>query len=165
MDRRSMPTALSSAPSLLEVQYPHFSKGTTMQKHLIALAMALATGFAGNAFADHAMAKDAYKAAKNKIEAQAKDDKKACGAMKDNAKDICQAEAKAKEKIAKAELDSQNHPGAKGAEKVRLMKAEGEYEVAKEKCEDQKGSAMAACKKDAKTAHSKAKTEARQAKG
>ena len=43
------------------------------------------------------------------------------------------------------------------------MKAEGEYEVAKEKCEDQKGAAMAACKKDAKTAYDKVKADVRQA--
>jgi hypothetical protein len=127
-----------------------------MKKQLIALAITL---LAGGAFAADAMSKDAYKAAKDKIEATAKSDKKACDSMKENAKDICQAEAKAKEKIAKAELDAQNKPGAKADEKVKLMKAEGTYEVAKEKCEDQKGDGMMACKKDAKAAHDKAKAE------
>lgn len=134
-----------------------------MHKHLIAFTIALATGFAGSAIAADAMTRDAYKAAKDKIEEQAKSDKKACDAMKDNAKDVCQAEAKAKEKIAKAELDAQNKPGAKADEKVRLMKAEGGYEVAKEKCEDLQGAAVAACKKDAKVAHDKAQAQARQA--
>jgi len=45
---------------------------------------------------------------------------------------------------------------------VRLMKAEGEYEVTKEKCEDQQGTAMATCKKDAKVSYDKAKTAAKQ---
>ena len=134
-----------------------------MHKHLIAFTLTLATAFAGSAFAADAMNKDAYKSAKDKVEAQAKADKKACASMKDNAKDVCQAEAKAKEKIAKAELDAQHKPGAKADEKVRLMKAEGEYEVAKEKCEDQKGAAMTACKKDAKTAYDKVKADVRQA--
>jgi hypothetical protein len=110
-----------------------------------------------------AMSKDAYKAAKDKIEAQAKDAKKACTSMKENAKDICQAEAKANEKVAKAELDAQNRPDARADAKVKQMKAEGEYEVAKEKCEDLKGGAIATCKKDAKTAYDKVKSEARQA--
>jgi hypothetical protein len=135
-----------------------------MKNHLIALTAALCTCFAGAAFAADGMSKDAYKAEKDKIEAQAKTEKKACDGMKNNAKDLCQAEAKAKEKIAKAELDAQNHPGARADEKVRLMKAEGEYEVAKEKCEDLKGTAIASCKKDAKVAHDKAKGEAKQAK-
>lgn len=134
-----------------------------MHKHLVAFTLTLATAFAGSALAADGMDKAAYKSAKDKIEEQAKADKKACESLKDNAKDVCQAEAKAKEKIAKAELDAQNKPGAKADEKVRLMKAEGEYEIAKEKCEDQKGSAAAACKKDAKVAYDKAKADARQA--
>ena len=109
------------------------------------------------------MSRDLYKAAKDKIEAQAKMDKKTCDGMKDNAKDICQAEAKAKEKIAKAELDAQNKPGPRADEKVRLMKAEGDYEVAKEKCEDQKGDGMTGCKKDAKATYDKAKADIKQA--
>jgi hypothetical protein len=134
-----------------------------MPRHTIALAIALAFGI-GPAFAADAMSRDAYKAEKDKIEAQARSDKKACEPMKDNAKDICQAEAKAREKIAKAELDSQNKPGPRADEKVRMMKAEGAYEVAKEKCEDQKGDGMVACKRDAKATYDKAKIDAKQAK-
>jgi hypothetical protein len=134
-----------------------------MKNHLIAIAAALCTSLAGGAFAADGMSKDAYKADKNRIEAEAKDAKKACLSMKDNAKDICQAEAKAKEKVAKAELDAKNHPNARADAKVSQKKAEGEYEVAKEKCEDLKGGAIATCKKDAKTAYDKVKAEARQA--
>ena len=134
-----------------------------MNMKTLALAIALTFGFAGHAMAKDAMSKDAYKAEKDKIENQAKSDKKACEAMKENAKDICQAEAKAKEKIAKAELDAKNKPSPKADDKVRLMKAEGEYEIAKEKCEDQKGDGMMACKKDAKAAHDKAKADIKSA--
>jgi hypothetical protein len=130
-----------------------------MNKQTLALAIALSFGLAGHALAKDALTKDAYKAEKDKIETQAKSDKKACEAMKENAKDICQAEAKAKEKIAKAELDAKNKPGPKAEEKVRLMKAEGDYEIAKEKCEDQKGDGMMACKKDAKAAYDKVKAD------
>lgn len=134
-----------------------------MKKQLLTLTVALTAVFGTSAFAADAMTHDAYKAAKDKIEETAKADKKACDALKANAKDICQSEAKAKEKIAKAELDAQNKPGPKADEKVALMKAEGAYEVAKEKCEDQKGKEMLACKKDAKAAHDKAKAEAKMA--
>ena len=134
-----------------------------MHKHVISLAVAIGFGIGCNAYAADGMSKDAYKAEKDKIEAQAKADKKACDGMKDNAKDVCQAEAKAKEKIAKAELDAQNKPSPRADEKVRMMKAEGAYEVAKEKCEDQKGDGMMACKKDAKAAYDKAKADAKTA--
>jgi hypothetical protein len=132
-----------------------------MNKHLIALAAALTLGFAGHALAADAMDQAAYKSAKDQIEQVAKADKKACEPLKANAKDVCQAEAKGKEKVAKAELDAKNRPGAPADQKVRLMKSEAAYELAKEKCEDQKGKAMAACKKDAKVAHDKVKAEVR----
>jgi hypothetical protein len=132
-----------------------------MNQHLIALAATLTLGFAGNAFAADAMDQAAYKSAKDKIEEQAKADKKACEPLKANARDVCQAEAKGKEKVAKAELDAQNRPGAPADQKVKLMKSEAAYELAKEKCEDQKGKAMAACKKGAKVAHDKVKAEVR----
>ena len=129
-----------------------------MKKQLTAIALVLGTAFTASAFAADGMSREAYKAEKDKIEATAKADKKACEPMKANAKDICQAEAKAKEKIAKAELDAKNKPDAKADEKVALMKAEGAYEVAKEKCEDSKDT-MAACKKDAKAAYDKARAD------
>ncbi|RYF36543.1 MAG: hypothetical protein EOO25_20715, partial [Comamonadaceae bacterium] len=71
-----------------------------MKKQLTTIALALGLGFAlaPAMAADAAMSKDAYKAEKEKIEAQYKADKKACDGMKANAKDVCGAEAKAKEK-------------------------------------------------------------------
>ncbi len=132
-----------------------------MHKPLITLAIALAAAFGGSAWAADTMTKDAYKAAKEKVEQTAKADKQACSAMKANTKDICQVEAKAKEKIAKAELEAQYKPSAKADEKVRMTKAETTYDVAKEKCEDQKGKEMSACKQEAKATYGKAKAEAK----
>src|SRR5205085_3513976 len=83
---------------------------------LTSLAIAIAFGFAGSAFAadnNAGMSKDQYKAEKDKIEAQYKTDKASCDGMKANAKDICQAEAKGKENVAKAQLEEQYKPSAK----------------------------------------------------
>ena len=93
---------------------------------------------------------DQYKQEKDRIEADAKSAKAACKSMKDNAKDVCEAEAKGKEKLAKKELDYKKNPNDKNAQDVEKMKVEVAYEVAKEKCEDLKGADMAKCKKDAK---------------
>ena len=75
-----------------------------MKKDLVSLAAALCLGFTATAFAadNTGMSKDAFKAGKEKIEAQYKADKKACDAMKGNAKDVCKADAKGKDKVAKA---------------------------------------------------------------
>ena len=91
-----------------------------------------------------------YQAEKDRVEADAKAAKKACDALKDNAKDICQAEAKGKEKLAKKELDLKKNPNDKNRTDLEKMKVEVAYEIAKEKCEDQKGADALSCKKQAK---------------
>lgn len=130
--------------------------------NLTATIFALAAGLAlsGGAFAAN-MSKDEYKTAKDKIEADAKADKAACKSMSGNARDICQAEAKGKEKVAKAELEAQYKPSNKATTKVRNMKAEAEYEVAKEKCDDMKGNEKDVCRKDAKAAYTSAKADSK----
>jgi hypothetical protein len=96
-----------------------------------------------------------------RIEQQAKADKAKCDGMKDNAKDICMAEAKGKEKVAKAELDAKHAKDKTRAErKVRDAKAEATYEVAKQKCDDQKGEAKDACMKQARVERDRAKGKA-----
>ena len=107
------------------------------------------------------MNKDAAKVAKDRIEETAKADKKACDGLKDNAKDICQAEAKAKEKVALAELKFQET--GKDSDRVKLaeVRAETAYDVAKERCEDQQGDARSACKKQAKETEKSALADAK----
>ncbi|HEX6158110.1 MAG TPA: hypothetical protein VFZ54_18945, partial [Burkholderiales bacterium] len=100
-------------------------------------------------------------AEEDRIEAEAKADKQKCDAMKGNAKDICMAEAKGKEKVAKAELDAKNEKDqVKAQKKVSDAKAEASYEVAKQKCDDQKGEAKDACMKQARVERDRAKGKA-----
>jgi predicted nucleic acid-binding Zn-ribbon protein len=111
------------------------------------------------------MSREQKNAAEQSIEAQAKADKKACDSMSGNAKDVCQAEAKAKEKTAKAELDFRASGSDRDRAKAMQVKAEGEYEVAKERCEDQKGDAQDACKDRAKAQHQQSRAHTRQGQG
>jgi len=73
-----------------------------MSKLMISLLAAAGIAFAGAAGAanDKTMSRDAYKAEKDKIEAQYKAEKDKCSGLSGNAKDICQAEAKGHEKVA-----------------------------------------------------------------
>ena len=98
-------------------------------------------------------------AEEDRIEAAYKADKEKCDGMKDNARDVCQKEAKGKEKVAKAELDAKKTPSERNQRKVKEARAEAEYEVAKEKCDDMKGKEKNACQKDAKAMHERAKAE------
>ena len=82
-----------------------------MSKLMIALFVAAGLGFAGAGSAQMyspktpsaPMSKDSYTTAKTDADAQYKIDKNACSALSGNAKDICTAEAKGKDDIAKAE--------------------------------------------------------------
>ena len=151
-----------------------------MQLKLTSIAIALAFAFAGAAQAQApapATKPDAKRteqsaaqgasdrkmkdAEEERIEAAAKADKAKCDGMKANAKDICMAEAKGKEKVAKAELDAKHAKDkVKAEQKVKETKAEAAYEVAKQKCDDQKGEAKDACMKQARVDRDKLKGSA-----
>ena len=65
-----------------------------------------------------AMTKEEHKTAKDNIEATYKADKDKCDALTANAKDICQKEAKGKEKVAKAELKPSTSPAPRTPRKL-----------------------------------------------
>jgi hypothetical protein len=128
-----------------------------MKKHLLMIAIASTCCLvAGQA---SAMSSDEYKAAKDKIEADYKVDKAQCDALKDNAKDVCDKQAKGKENVAKAELEQQYKPSDSHARNVAEEKVKANYEVAKEKCDDQKGAAKSACEKEAKAEEARGKAD------
>ena len=142
-----------------------------MQIRLLSIAAAVAFALAGAAQAqtsssgataqDHKPSVDrkARKAEEDKISAQYKSDKAKCKDMKGNEKDACEADAKGKEKVAKAELKAKYDPTPANQRKVDEAKAEHEYKVAKEKCDAQKGKEESACEKQAKADYDKAKAD------
>jgi hypothetical protein len=153
-----------------------------MQLKLLSLAAAVALAFAGAAQAqstssttsdkptvgaradggkDHKPSVDrkARKAEEDQIEATYKADKAKCKDMKGNEKDACEADAKGKENVAKAELKAKYDPTPGNQRKVDEAKAEHQYKVAKEKCDAQKGKEESACEKQAKATHDKAKAD------
>jgi hypothetical protein len=107
------------------------------------------------------ISKDQYKADKTRISADYKADKAACAALSANAKDICVQEAKAKETVARAELEYGYSGKATDQTKVLMAKAESAYAVAKEKCDDQAGNAKDVCVKEAKAVEVKALADAK----
>jgi len=121
-----------------------------MQHPLKTIALVCAIAAFGSA---KAMTKEEHKAAEQRIEATYKTDKQACDAMNGNAKDVCEKEAKGREKIAKAELQQNYQPSERNARKLEETRADVAYDVAKEKCEDLKGDAQKSCEKDAKARH------------
>jgi hypothetical protein len=105
-----------------------------------------------------------YTAGKTRISADFKADKAACAALTANAKDICIEEAKAKEKVARAELEYGYTAKTSDRNKVLVAKAEAAYAVAKEKCDDQSGNAKDVCVQEAKALKTKALANAKMGK-
>ncbi|RZI84370.1 MAG: hypothetical protein EOP38_09325 [Rubrivivax sp.] len=107
------------------------------------------------------MSKAEYRAAKDRITETYKADKAACDKLTNNPKDVCVEEAKAKEKVAKAELEYSYTGKMSDRNHLAVVKAETAYEVAKEKCDDKSGNDKDVCVKEAKAAETKAKAEAK----
>ena len=110
------------------------------------------------------MSRTDYSASKSRISETYKADKAACATLKSNAKDICIEEAKAKEKVARAELEYGYTGKAKDGTKVWTAKADAAFAVAKEKCDDLSGNAKDVCRQEAKTTHTKALADAKMGK-
>jgi hypothetical protein len=129
------------------------------KQRMIVVTITGALGCAGNAFAE--LSKAEMKTEKNRIAAEYKSAKAKCDGLKGNAKDVCMAEAKGTNKIAKAELEARDKGTPKAQADVRTARAEADYNVAKEKCDDLNGNAKDVCKKDAKAAFTAAKEAAK----
>ncbi len=110
------------------------------------------------------MTRPDYTAGKSRIGDVAKADKKACDSLSANAKDVCIQEAKAKEKVALAELEFGYTGTPKDQTKVAVAKAESTYAVAKEKCDDQSGNAKDVCVKAAKAVEARGLADAKMGK-
>jgi hypothetical protein len=135
---------------------------------MIALFAAAGLGLAGSAVAQTnstvayatPMSKANYSQAVKDADAQYKIDKDACSSLSGNAKDICVAEAKGKDSVAKAEADAAYKHTPKARENARIARAQATYNVAIEKCDDLAGNPKDVCVKEAKAALVKGKANA-----
>jgi len=102
-----------------------------------------------------------YSAKKDQISADYKSEKAQCDKLSGNDKDVCVEKAKGKESVAKAELEY-NYTGKRAdANKVAEKKADADYAVAKEMCDDKKGNDKDVCVKEAKATRTKALADAK----
>lgn len=142
-----------------------------MSKLLIALFVSAGLGIAGCATQREApmavakpaapISKDAYDTIVKNSDMQYKTEKDACASRSGNAKDICLAEAKGKEKVAKADAEAAYKNTPKEREDARITRAEATYDVAKEKCDELSGNSKDVCVKEANAALVKSKADAK----
>lgn len=124
------------------------------------IALSLALAFSTVAIAADGIPADEYKRGKDKNAAEYNAARSACASLAGNARDICVAEAKGREKVGKAELDASYKPSDKARHAVKTAKAEADYAVAKQKCDDKAGDDKTLCMKEAKAAEASAKASA-----
>lgn len=127
--------------------------------NISAIAVAIGLAFSFSAMAQ-TMSKDDYKSRMDTIAADHKSARADCNAFSANAKDICLAGAKGREKVAKAELEASYKPTQKNTYDARVARAEADYTIAREKCDDHAGNVKDVCVKEAKAAQTTAKANA-----
>lgn len=125
---------------------------------VLALAVGLTLGSQAMA---QSMSKEQYRSAKDAITAEYKSAKAACGSLSGNAKDICGVQASGNERFTRAELEAQYKPSVNASYKVRIARADANYAVAKEECDDKAGNVKDVCVKEAKAASVAAKADAK----
>ena len=118
----------------------------TINLKLLALAVGLSFSTVGSA---QSLPKDDYQAGKDRIAAESKAAKAACTSLFGNARDVCEAEASGTGKVAGAELDASYGPTLKSRNEVRVVKAEADHAVARQRCDDLAGNAKDVCIKEA----------------
>jgi len=153
-----------------------------MSLKLCSLAAAVALAFAGAAQAQQQPPRDAAvksdrpvaerkaeaaprkasDAEEERIEAAYKAAKEKCEALKGNPKDVCEKQAKAEERIAKAELEAKRNPTQRNQRKLAETRADAEYDVARERCDDLQGDRKSACQKEARAKRDQAKAQIKQ---
>jgi hypothetical protein len=116
-----------------------------------ALAVAISLAFSAGAMSQN-MSKEQYQRGKDNIAAKYKSSSASCGSLSGNAKDICKAEASGNEKVAKAELEAEFKPSVDARYKARVARADANYAVAKERCDDMAGNIKDVCVKEANAA-------------
>lgn len=133
-----------------------------MNKPYITAILAITSlAFSAGAMARN-ISKSEYKSAGKDIAAEYKSAKAACASFAGDVKDICIAEAKGKEKVAKTELKTRYKPSRESQYEIGVAKSQAAYAVAKEKCDDISGKARKVCMKEAKAALVRARSDARE---
>jgi len=85
----------------------------------------------------------------------------ACADYSGNQKDICKEKASGKDKVARAELEYQFTGKPADRTKLAVAKADADFALAKERCDDKTGKLKDVCRDEAKAAHTQALVDAK----
>jgi hypothetical protein len=134
-------------------------KRTTLFATVIATLMVSATAFGISAAVDSPrslMSPVDYGAAKKAIEGDERAAISRCRDLDGREKDLCKAEARANERIRKAELEADYRGTVAAAADAKLARAKAQFEIAKVKCGAERGEGKLSCLRSARADKSKA---------
>jgi hypothetical protein len=137
---------------------------TTLYASLVGALAVSATAFGISTAVDSPrslMAPVDYDASKKAIEAEVHTAFAQCRDKGGQDGEICKAEARADERIRKADLEAQYRGTVSAATDARLARAKAQYEVAKVKCAGQRSEDKISCLRAARAEKSKALAEAK----
>jgi hypothetical protein len=107
------------------------------------------------------MSRGDYAVARKAIEGEARIALARCRAAEGGTRDICKAEARAGERVRKADLDARYHGTVSAAADAKLAHAKAHYDVAKAKCGGIPGDGKVECLQSARAEKAKALADAK----
>ncbi len=137
---------------------------TTLYASLVGALAVSATAFGISTAVDSPrslMSPVDYGAAKKVIEAEARTALEGCRDRNGRDRDVCKAEARASERVRKADLEAQYRGTVAAATDAKFARAKAQFEVAKVKCADQRSEDKVSCLRSARAVKAKALAEAK----
>jgi hypothetical protein len=134
-------------------------KRTTLVAALAGALLVSATAFGISAAVDSPrslMAPGDYAGARKAIESEARVAVAHCRDQEALTRDLCKAEARADERVRKADLEAQYRGTVAAAAEARLARAKAGYDVARARCSDQRGEDKLSCLRSARADKAKA---------
>ena len=134
-------------------------KRTTVFATLAGALLVSATAFGISAAVDSPrslMSPSDYLVAKKSIESEGHMAASKCRDLEGQARDVCKAQARADERVRKADLEAQYRGTVMAATEARLARAKASYEVAKARCGSERGEDKLSCMRSARAEKAKA---------
>ena len=102
-----------------------------------------------------------YEQAKRSIESQARLALGRCRGLESLERNICQAQARADERVGKAELEAAYRGTVTAASQAKVVRAKARFDVARARCSESHGGERIACVRSARSEKDKASAEAK----
>ena len=141
-------------------------KRTTAYATLVAAMLVSATAWGISAAVDSPrslMAPSDYNSAKGSIESDTRTAMSKCRDEEGQAREVCKAQARADERVRKADLEARYRGTVGAAADAKIERVKARYEVARAKCSGERGSDKLACIRNARADKTRQIAEAKSA--